>query len=333
MCVRRSWLCIAMCLVCSSVAGQTTDDSRAPSDTGDNVAATVNGQPIFADQVKQVVQQTLREREATQATLDLLTAQALEQLIARQLILTYLKQQEVAASEADLDLAVARIKSRVTQQGLSWEEYERQKGVSEARIREALRWQLSWTSYLQQYLTDKNLQSFFERNRRDYDGSELRVAQVLFDSDPTDSTKSWEQATRIRQQIMAKQISFEQAVRDYSKGGSAAAGGELGWIRRHEPMHEAFSSAAFRLQVGEISPPVRSPFGIHLIHCLEIKPGKKQWKDVETELKRGATRFLFDWIADKQRPQADIQYTGLVPHFVSGSRTIRTPQPAKSTKQ
>jgi len=41
-------------------------------------------------------------------------------------------------------------------------------------------------------------------------------------------------------------------------------------------MDEAFSRAAFALQTGQISPPVRSPFGVHLIRCEAIKPGTEQ---------------------------------------------------------
>jgi len=87
-------------------------------------------------------------------------------------------------------------------------------------------------------------------------------------------------------------------------------------------MSESFSRAAFALEKGELSQPVESSFGVHLIQCVEIKPGEKRWQEVKSELNAAMTRFLFDWVANKQRPNAQIQFSGHCPHFKSGSREV-----------
>jgi NIMA-interacting peptidyl-prolyl cis-trans isomerase 1 len=58
---------------------------------------------------------------------------------------------------------------------------------------------------------------------------------------------------------------FEDVVKDYSDdAGSADRMGSVGKFRR-EGMDPAFSAAAFRLTANEVSEPVETPFGFHII--------------------------------------------------------------------
>lgn len=63
-------------------------------------------------------------------------------------------------------------------------------------------------------------------------------------------------------EALAKQVSQDP--------GSAARGGMLGWFARHQMVKE-FEDAAFALQPGEMSKPVLSPFGWHIILMKERK--------------------------------------------------------------
>jgi len=55
--------------------------------------------------------------------------------------------------------------------------------------------------------------------------------------------------------------------------GSAANGGDLGWIRQDGGMVKPFEDAVFAAQAGSISDPVKSPFGWHVIQLREIQAG------------------------------------------------------------
>jgi peptidyl-prolyl cis-trans isomerase SurA len=74
-------------------------------------------------------------------------------------------------------------------------------------------------------------------------------------------------ASLIRDSIEAG-ASFADMARRYSSDGSAESGGDLGWFGRKVMVPE-FERAAFGLAVGEISGPVKTQFGYHLISCLE----------------------------------------------------------------
>jgi len=63
---------------------------------------------------------------------------------------------------------------------------------------------------------------------------------------------------------------FEDLARLYSNDGSASKGGDLGWIYPGDTVPE-FERAMNSLKPGEVSQPIESPFGYHLIEVLERK--------------------------------------------------------------
>lgn len=71
-----------------------------------------------------------------------------------------------------------------------------------------------------------------------------------------------------RDQVRAKTADFPELAKKYSEDGSAKNGGELGWMGPGDLVPE-FEQAMNRLQIGEISNPVKSEFGWHLIQVLE----------------------------------------------------------------
>lgn len=73
---------------------------------------------------------------------------------------------------------------------------------------------------------------------------------------------------------------FSALAREYSQDpGSASKGGDLGWVRPGV-MVPSFEQALFALKPGEISGPVRSPFGIHLIQAIALRQQEVPEKDI-----------------------------------------------------
>ena len=63
-------------------------------------------------------------------------------------------------------------------------------------------------------------------------------------------------------------VKFDELARLHSDDGSAAKGGDLGWISPGDTVPD-FEKAMNALQPGEVSTPIQSPFGLHLIQVLE----------------------------------------------------------------
>jgi len=76
------------------------------------------------------------------------------------------------------------------------------------------------------------------------------------------------QLNRIRAQIAGGQLSFEDAARQFSQDGSAAGGGDLGWANPGQFVPE-FEAVMDDLNIGDLSVPTPSRFGVHLIQVVE----------------------------------------------------------------
>ncbi len=91
--------------------------------------------------------------------------------------------------------------------------------------------------------------------------------------------------TELKLRLDNKSATFEELAKLYSNDLSASKGGDLGWIYPGDTVPE-FERAMDALKPGEISEPVESPFGFHLIQVLERKTN-----DVSQERQRMAARM------------------------------------------
>ncbi len=268
----------------------------------------------------------------------LLRAEALQQLIDRQLAWESLGERGEAANAQEVDIEIERLKADLARQEKSLDDYLKSQEIQEPVLRQQLGWQLSWQRCLAKYLTDENLQRYFDRHRRDFDGTTMRVAQVLLQRQPAaqqDAVSPEQLLTRareIRQEVLAGTITFADAARKYSESPSGRSGGQLDWISRDGPMPDVFTRAAFELEAGGISEPIVSPYGVHLIQCLEVAPGDKTWRDARDELTDAVSQYLFRWLVDRPRPQQNIQFMETTPHFQPGTRQLVVP-PHPATDQ
>jgi parvulin-like peptidyl-prolyl isomerase len=291
-----------------------------------DVAATVGGVPIYADEVDEQLTRGLKGRPVEPAARRALQAHSLRQLIDRQLILGYLRQRKTATNAAELKAEIEEIELRLAMQKQTLAGFLKQTGQTREAFEKELTWKLSWEGYLKRNVNDRNLQAYFKANQRQFDGTKLRISQILLrvkdTKDKTALDAALKKAAAIRKEIVAKTLSFSAAAAKHSDGSTAKTGGDLGFIQRRGAMGETISKAAFSLEKGQVSSPLVTQFGVHLVQCTDVKPGQKQWTDVRRQLQRQLPRYLFRWLADRNRPSATIRYTGRVPHFKSGTTQL-----------
>lgn len=106
----------------------------------------------------------------------------------------------------------------------------------------------------------------------------------------------------IRKKIIDKTATFEDMAKQFSNDLSAAKGGELGWIFPGDTVPE-FEQAMNKLAIGEVSEPVQSPFGFHLIKVTERKsdelsPERKRVAARQALRERKSEEELQSWIRE-----------------------------------
>jgi peptidyl-prolyl cis-trans isomerase D len=116
-------------------------------------------------------------------------------------------------------------------------------------------------------VSDAEVRDYYEENREQYrraEGARLKVASVPLTISDADRAATVAQARELRREILDGADFAAVAERESADPGSRAAGGDLGTFSRGQ-MVPAFDEAVFSIPVGEISEPVVSAFGVHLI--------------------------------------------------------------------
>ncbi|HYW68427.1 MAG TPA: peptidylprolyl isomerase [bacterium] len=114
-------------------------------------------------------------------------------------------------------------------------------------------------------ITEDEARDYFDDHRSDY-SIQVRLAHILVRSRP--------EAERALADIRAG-TPFENVAASMSVDQTAAQGGDLGYMRRGEMVHE-LEEVAFELKVGEVGDVIESSYGYHIIKVLDRHPGAGQ---------------------------------------------------------
>jgi len=272
-----------------------------------NILATIYGLTITRDQVERDLKRTLGDRQLSaidkRKAMELTTQKLIDQHVA----LDFLSKKGLAANPSEVDFQIEKLKSELQTIDLSFTEFLKETYQTSDDLRFQTKWQISWQRYLKNKLTDEFLESYFERSRRRFNGTEIKAAHLLIKLPANNSQAQEErinqQLLEVRQQVISKTVSWQEAVKAYSEAPTRLSGGSLGWITREGPMSPSFTNAAFQLSESEISLPVKTKFGFHLIRCESIRDSAFGWKDVRTELEKNAARDLLQAIVKQHKTQ------------------------------
>jgi peptidyl-prolyl cis-trans isomerase SurA len=131
------------------------------------------------------------------------------------------------------------------------------------------------------------------------DGTALRATQtrarhiLLRTSAQTSAEAAARRLEGFKKQVEAGQRRFEDLARDNSEDGSAAAGGDLGWVSPGAFVPE-FEEAMNKLPPGGISAPVVSRFGVHLIQVQERREVALDAKEVREQARNALREQKFE---------------------------------------
>ena len=135
---------------------------------------------------------------------------------------------------------------------------------------------------------ETKLKEYYKANRKSYlkQAEQRRASHILITvNKDTDDAAAKAKLNAILAEYKAGKSFAELAKKNSQDPGSAKQGGDLGFFARGA-MDKAFEDSAFALKKGEVSQPVKSRFGYHLILVTAIKPAEyRPYKEVKAQIK------------------------------------------------
>ncbi|MGY8767252.1 MAG: peptidylprolyl isomerase [Pirellulales bacterium] len=283
--------------------------------TGACVVAVVNEVPIYDVEIDRQVAKTIGSRELSVEERDAYRLKTLRLLIRRQLVMDYLSRTKHIASQQEIDFEVSKATKQFESRGSSLKDFLASGKLDELMFRRSIAWNISWERYSDEYLTDENLKRFYKKKHKEYDGTTREVRQILLGFNPGQADSyDWNENERemsiLLRRIRKGELSFEEAVQKFSTSPTKNDGGKIGWLQRTGPMDARIHAIAFTLNVGEVSSPITSPHGLHLVKVTGERPGDKTWDDVKDRVLQSAKVFLFDYTSQQQ--QSKVTFTGKI---------------------
>ncbi|MDO4693902.1 MAG: peptidylprolyl isomerase [Eikenella sp.] len=244
----------------------------------DSIVAVVDNEVITLRELNQAVAYN-RSRQGRDARLSdqELQRQSLMQLVNQSLLVQAGKRNNVHAGDAEVEAEIARIAASRRQSVAQFEAAQARLGIDRRGLRRQVRDSLIAQKVQQTQVmrearvSDEEVEAVIARNP----GAALpeaapkpqyRAQHILISGDG-------ERAQRLALQVAQEArsgVDFAQLARQYSQDTSAQQGGDLGWMASGETVPE-FERAMSALKPGEISRPVRSQFGWHIIRLNEVR--------------------------------------------------------------
>ncbi len=270
-------LILSGCLCGTSVLYAQTRELSSTGEMLDGIAAVVNDGIVLKSQLEIEIQRIVQrlESQGTQIPpMSTLAEQVLERLVVNQIQLQRAERVGIRISDETLNVALSNVAQRNNTSLSELPEMLGSEGVDYAAYRAEMRDQLAIEQLRQRDvigrigITPKELEEYLERQKgRAFQNQEFKLSQILISVSASATAEQIEAAEQvildIYKRIQAGESFVEQAIA-LSDGQKALEGGDLGW-RKGDELPTLFAEIVPGLGIGQVSEPVRSASGFHLV--------------------------------------------------------------------
>lgn len=313
-----------------AVAALLSGAPSARAEMVDKVAAVVNRDIITLSEVQQRAAPELSRLNAADPSKRAemraqLMKTALDTLIGEKLMEAQIAELGISATEGQVDELVndVRRQNNLTEPG-QLEEALTAEGLTMPKYRDILRKRILRDQLLRAKVgpkvkvTEEDLKAAYNQYARaEGEDSEVHARHILVSVDPKATEEqvaaARKKAEGIAQEARREGMDFASLARARSEGPSAADGGDLGWFKRGV-MVAAFEKVAFNLKEGEVSEPVRTNFGWHVLKVEERRsvaaaPYEEMRPKLESKLVEQKTeKFLEQYVQElRQKASVDVK--------------------------
>jgi peptidyl-prolyl cis-trans isomerase SurA len=298
-------------------------NAAAAGRTVDRVAATVNGEPVALSEVEERAAEIRAGLPAGASRNQKALQLALEDLVGDKLFRKQVVDLGLEVSDAEVQAAIDDV--RKTNGFADDAELERalaSRSLTMVTYRENLKNQLSQMKLLNVRVRsrvkvgDEDVKRrYAELTAAESGEEEVRASHVLVKVAP-EAPIAEAEAAKARAAEISKRArageDFAKLAKEQSEGASGDDGGDLGWFRRGE-MTPTLEQAAFALKSGEVSEPVRSRFGFHVVkvtgrQAVRGKPLEEMEDEIRDRLYREETEKATQRFLDELKREAVVVY-------------------------
>jgi len=268
----------------------------------DPLVVSVNGEAVYAQDVWSIYNRLPADMQQQYSPESIL-----EQIIDKMLIMQYAQRQGVVITQERLDEAIdvrmtfygttrEELRQLLEAQGESMEEFEQ--GMRDELVLEVF---VSTVLLPSITVSDSEVQAYYETRIHEFQAGtgQMRVRHILIESE--------QEANNLRQEII-RGAEFSSLATAYSLD-SAPRGGDLGFISADSALVEPFKSTALSLAVGEVSQPVQTQFGWHIIRREEDIISLREARSIISDrLREQKAQQRFATLQTELREQAVIKY-------------------------
>lgn len=250
------------------------------------IIATIDGDPVTEHDLKTFMAEHKAENQDR--------AKVLDAMITDQLLQKEIKTANIEAKKDDVDRAVADVRAQNKMNEEDFAKALKQQGISLEDFRKKLKEEIERNELVNREVrgrvnvSPQEIKKYYEEHKSEYGsgGDKVTVSDILLRAevkDPSDIMKLSEAARRVADEARAGD--FAEVARKYSMGPGRDEGGLLGTFSKDE-LDPKLASVAFKMKQGEVSDPIPTPTGFHIIRVERFTGGKpRSLDDVKDDIR------------------------------------------------
>jgi peptidyl-prolyl cis-trans isomerase SurA len=271
----------------STMAPAQTRDIGVHGELLDRIAAVVNDGLVLKSELDaqmEAVTKRLQEQKVEIPSQSVLKQQVLDRLILQEIEAQHAKRVGLTVSDEQLNGALQEIATRnkipfdqlptaLSAQGVDYKSY-----------RESMRRELTLNTLRQRdviahiSVSPHELEQYLTREKTQAANDEFNVSHILISLPEAATPQQLEDMTKKANDIAAragKGEDFAQLAIANSNSQTALEGGQLGW-KKGSQLPQFILDTVVKLKPGEVSQPVRTPSGFHIVKLNEVRNGEPQ---------------------------------------------------------
>jgi foldase protein PrsA len=289
---KKAYLIIALILALSIFTTACTQ-SKEPANVGEDVVAIVGGREITIEEFNTIftVYQILYENRfgkefwneeiEGKKALEFVKERSLDMMVILNVALPQAEKEKVSISDEEFEILFKDWIMGIQEDG-KYEAVLSERGLSEEALRDFAKQDMIFTKFLEEYvktfkMTDKEAKEHYDNNPQRFNFEEVKASHIL--------VKTREEALAVRERAVAGEDFEELAVELSIEPIAETSKGSLGYFARGL-MVPQFEEVVFSMEINEISQPVQTTHGFHIIRFEDRRDTTLEFNEIKEYIKQ-----------------------------------------------